>query len=721
MNITEMPTLSQADRNGDLTPRCSQATISKLLPTDRPDMKTVQERVDQGLPHQLKTTTSGQYTCETDSSRRRPWNIPSIDEPYYQRSLWSSELPVPFEFAVMAGMADHTNLDRVLNTLKWYGRYQVTQMGLIYMSVLPGSLTILSYIFVGYDGPHTCSEVTNTSELGLTIRNDSTIRYGECDIFVDTNTSQGIVTERTDCVAGNTYLEHKQVSMVSDWDLVCGKASLSELTQTLFVLGQATGAILCSSLSDRFGRKWTYITNVIGLIITGLVLAFSPNYAVFATFRFIGGICQQGTDLTIATMILEWAPTEKRFKAGTIGSCLWGIALVTLAPLAYLLRNVSWRYLQLAVALTATYSLILPFKLDETLRWLMANGKAKEVERILKKAAKINKVPLEDVMASYNYSEEKVTLDATDKCCQDLVRPVNGLSNGIQKTIVRATVHVPTGINDVQMVDCIENASTAENEAKTLLLNGQNVNNVLQRTKDDENRPGVTHKSTKKYNLLDILRNKMIFKNALIVWYCWVVDSLVYYGLYMTSSALAGNRYLNYFCNSVVEVPAALLIYLTLERFGRKKPSLMFHTTAGVSLLGAVLLTTFVADSQAAQIAATILSMIGKLTITTAFGTLFIYTPELFPTNLRNVGLGAASSVSRLGGMLSPFASKLAKVVAWAPGAIFVIMCLLAGFLIQFLPETRGHELPQTMEEIKEWYRANLPGQKRKDKRPDDI
>ncbi len=56
------------------------------------------------------------------------------------------------------------------------------------------------------------------------------------------------------------------------------------------------------------------------------------------------------------------------------------------------------------------------------------------------------------------------------------------------------------------------------------------------------------------------------------------------------------------------------------------------------------------------------------------------------------------------------------KKFAWAPVTIFSGMCLLAGFVIQFLPETRGHELPQTMEEIKEWYRANIPSSKQKAK-----
>ena len=45
-----------------------------------------------------------------------------------------------------------------------------------------------------------------------------------------------------------------------------------------------------------------------------------------------------------------------------------------------------------------------------------------------------------------------------------------------------------------------------------------------------------------------------------------MVDSLVYYGLYMISSDLYGNRYINFFLYGIIEYPAALMEFFCLAR-----------------------------------------------------------------------------------------------------------------------------------------------------------
>jgi hypothetical protein len=54
-----------------------------------------------------------------------------------------------------------------------------------------------------------------------------------------------------------------------------------------------------------------------------------------------------------------------------------------------------------------------------------------------------------------------------------------------------------------------------------------------------------------------------------------------------------------------------------------------------------------------------LLFLIGKLGITSSFGIIVVYTAELYPTAMRSIGVGASSTVGRVGAMLAPFAPLL--------------------------------------------------------------
>lgn len=47
-----------------------------------------------------------------------------------------------------------------------------------------------------------------------------------------------------------------------------------------------------------------------------------------------------------------------------------------------------------------------------------------------------------------------------------------------------------------------------------------------------------------------------------------------------------------------------------------------------------------------------------------------------------------------------------AGYILWGPGLIFGLMCLFVTVLMTRLPETHGHELPESIEELKEWYNS---------------
>lgn len=57
----------------------------------------------------------------------------------------------------------------------------------------------------------------------------------------------------------------------------------------------------------------------------------------------------------------------------------------------------------------------------------------------------------------------------------------------------------------------------------------------------------------------------------------------------------------------------------------------------------------------------TALVMVGKFGITSAYSMVYVYTAELYPTVVRNMGVGVSSTASRLGSILSPYFVYLGK------------------------------------------------------------
>ena len=54
---------------------------------------------------------------------------------------------------------------------------------------------------------------------------------------------------------------------------------------------------------------------------------------------------------------------------------------------------------------------------------------------------------------------------------------------------------------------------------------------------------------------------------------------------------------------------------------------------------------------------------------------------ELYPTNVRNIGVGIGSMSGRIGGILAPQISKLGIYYSWLPNAIVGLLGIVALFV----------------------------------------
>lgn len=83
-----------------------------------------------------------------------------------------------------------------------------------------------------------------------------------------------------------------------------------------------------------------------------------------------------------------------------------------------------------------------------------------------------------------------------------------------------------------------------------------------------------------------------------------------------------------------------------MKRFGRKKTLIFANCLAGVSLL----IIAFVPPNESLIIVT--LASIGIIGMSISFPTVYLYAGELFPTVVRNIGVGTASMIARMGSMV---------------------------------------------------------------------
>lgn len=94
--------------------------------------------------------------------------------------------------------------------------------------------------------------------------------------------------------------------------------------------------------------------------------------------------------------------------------------------------------------------------------------------------------------------------------------------------------------------------------------------------------------------------------------------------------------------------------------------------------------------------------LLAKGSITATYASIYTFTPELFPTVIRNMAVGMCSMMARIGAISASYISmwlvdRYGKVAMIVP---FASMGLLAAFIVLSLPETNKAELFQTVEEL---------------------
>jgi len=241
-------------------------------------------------------------------------------------------------------------------------------------------------------------------------------------------------------------------------------------------------------------------------------------------------------------------------------------------------------------------------------------------------------------------------------------------------------------------------------QARALMMkaakqNGKSIdlsNHVIKSPKVDE--------SAKQPELgfADLFKTKDILIITIIMFFCWPIITMGYYGLGMSMTKLGSNIFVTFILGALVEIPGYLGCMLLIDVWGRKPFFVVCLLLTGVFCIGAGLLN--------AGALRTALALAGKLCAAGNFSVVYMYTAEIYPTIIRNTAIGSCSMVRGIGGLAAPYIAFYLPEV-WEKGPMLIMggTSLFGGILAFALPETLGSKLPEKMEDVKEMKKNSKP------------
>ncbi|XP_064869849.1 solute carrier family 22 member 13-like isoform X2 [Oncorhynchus nerka] len=308
----------------------------------------------------------------------------------------------------------------ILRSIGDFGLFQkLILLGLCFPNlVLPFHLA--SLIFIQSDPERHCntdwilragSNLSSEEQLNLTVPRQEDGTFSRCLMFTPVDWDIDIIREHglnqtTDCQNGWEYNNIVyEATIVTDFDLVCGKANVVGLAQTVFMAGILLGSLLFGPFAESFGRqRATQIPMVIMLIFT-VTTGLSPNFYLYMASQFLVGIAYGGFRINCIVLATEWVGVTKRSYGSCLSQTFGGVGQCILAGMIFFIRD--WRLAQFVMAVPIAVVTVYIWFIPESARWLLDQGKTEEAKKLILRVAAINKRTVPDTILE-KIAEKKV-------------------------------------------------------------------------------------------------------------------------------------------------------------------------------------------------------------------------------------------------------------------------------------------------------------------------
>ncbi len=186
-------------------------------------------------------------------------------------------------------------------------------------------------------------------------------------------------------------------------------------------------------------------------------------------------------------------------------------------------------------------------------------------------------------------------------------------------------------------------------------------------------------------------------RRTAMLWILWFGITLTYYGIFLYVPTLLVARGLSvvrsnefFFLSTIAQVPGYFTAAWLVERWGRKPTLVTF-------LLGSAVAALLFGNAGTGTLAFVWAALLSFFNLG-AWGVVYAYSPELYPTAVRATGAGVAAAVGRAGGTIGPFLTPVLVPVIGQGGLFGMFMALLVVTAIAvaaLAEETKGRSLEE--------------------------
>lgn len=509
------------------------------------------------------------------------------------------------------------DLDLLIQQIGPFGKYQLLNFLLICIVVTITAMYTLTFIFTAGDLEYRCRipecdmDKSNLHEafLNFTTPIDGN-KFAMCHRFryipnatVENQCQADLFDQNKVEDCSEFVYQEDETTILSEWNLGCHEEWKLSLVGSINNVGQVVGLALSGYISDMFGRRTVLVVSCVFAAVIGVIRSFSTSYQMFMILEFLEPVLSAGASTATATFIL--GKIENNILCSSTNNILFFSGMELLCP--------ERRFL-------GAFFITIFFAFGEALLGILAMFTRDWI--LLLRVAYAPSF----LFISYLWL---------------IPESVRWLQNKNRTREAAKIIESAVKMNKSQLTP----------EAKTMLRK------ALQRDYLNKNhgKPHENKAVSNKYRVLSIFKSRILLLRILNCCFCWMSVGFVYNGLSMNSVSVAGNKYLNYILSCLTGIPGSTFSCIFMEKIGRRK-------ILSISLiLGSFCCISYIFLSNAPEAVQLVVFLIGKSLSSMSYVTIYVYTTELFPTELRHTLMSFCTMIGRVGPIFAPYTVLLVR------------------------------------------------------------